>query len=160
MTIIAVDRDKELGPHEVDHHAEFFLRSVAGYVDEAMRAIVVDHLGVAALQMIDDAVDGLLVAGDNAGAEQDGVFLPIIAINKRTGQVEGTPEITTRGFAADDPELLRNARDIVVRTLEQSSAEERRDYGVMKDKIRGDLKRFLQKNANRRPLIMPIILEL
>jgi ribonuclease J len=90
----------------------------------------------------------------------DGIFLPIIAINKRTGLVEGLPEITTRGFAADDPELLRNARDIVARTLEQSSAEERRDYGVMKDKIRGDLKRFIQKNANRRPLIMPIILEL
>jgi ribonuclease J len=90
----------------------------------------------------------------------DGLFLPIIAINKRTGQVEGLPEISTRGFAADDPELLRNARDVVARTLEQSSEEERRDYGVMKDKIRGDLKRFIQKNANRRPLIMPIILEL
>ncbi len=90
----------------------------------------------------------------------DGIFLPIIAINKSTGQVEGAPEISTRGFAADDPDLLRNARDVVARTLEQSSEEERRDYGVMKDKIRGDLKRFLQKNANRRPLIMPIILEL
>ena len=90
----------------------------------------------------------------------DGLFLPIIAINRSTGEVEGQPEITTRGFAADDPELMRNARDIVIRTLEQSSVEERRDYGVMKDKIRGDLKRFLQKNANRRPLIMPIILEL
>lgn len=90
----------------------------------------------------------------------DGLFLPIIAINKSTGQVEGTPEISTRGFAADDPDLLRNARDIVARTLQESSEEERRDYGVMKDKIRGDLKRFIQKNANRRPLIMPIILEL
>ena len=90
----------------------------------------------------------------------DGLFLPIIALNRRTGEIEGAPEISTRGFAADDPELLRNARDVVTRTLESSSEEERRDYGVMKDKIRGDLKRFLQKNANRRPLIMPIILEL
>ena len=90
----------------------------------------------------------------------DGIFLPIIAINKSSGEVEGAPEITTRGFAVDDPDLLRNARDIVRRTLEDSSREERQDYGVMKDKIRGDLKRFLQKNANRRPLIMPIILEL
>ncbi len=90
----------------------------------------------------------------------DGIFLPIIAINKSTGEVEGQPEITTRGFAVDDPNLLRNARDVVSRTLMDSSKEERRDYGVMKDKIRGDLKRFLQKNANRRPLIMPIILEL
>jgi ribonuclease J len=100
------------------------------------------------------------VIRDRKHLGEDGVFLPIIAINKRTGQVEGQPEITTRGFAADDPELLRNARDIVARTLHDSSDEERRDYGVMKDKIRGDLKRFLQKNANRRPLIMPIILEL
>jgi ribonuclease J len=74
--------------------------------------------------------------------------------------VEGQPEITTRGFAVDDPDLLRNARDVVRRTLEDSSQEERSDYGVMKEKIRTDLKRFLQKNANRRPLIMPIILEL
>jgi ribonuclease J len=100
------------------------------------------------------------VIRDRKHLGEDGVFLPIIAINKRTGAVEGQPEITTRGFAADDPELIRNARDVVIRTLDQSSEEERRDYGVMKDKIRGDLKRFLQKNANRRPLIMPIILEL
>jgi ribonuclease J len=106
-----------------------------------------------------DVVEDTMIR-DRKHLGEDGVFLPIIAINKRTGQVEGQPEITTRGFAADDPELLRNARDIVARTLEQSSAEERKDYGVMKDKIRGDLKRFLQKNANRRPLIMPIILEL
>jgi ribonuclease J len=106
-----------------------------------------------------DVVEDTVIR-DRKHLGEDGVFLPIIAINKRTGQVEGVPEITTRGFAADDPELLRNARDIVARTLEQSSEEERKDYGVMKDKIRGDLKRFLQKNANRRPLIMPIILEL
>jgi ribonuclease J len=106
-----------------------------------------------------DVVDDTVIR-DRKHIGEDGVFLPIIAINKRTGQVEGLPEITTRGFAADDPDLLRNARDIVIRTLEQSSPEERRDYGVMKDKIRGDLKRFIQKNANRRPLIMPIILEL
>jgi ribonuclease J len=106
-----------------------------------------------------DVVDDVVIR-DRKHLGEDGVFLPIIAINKRTGQVEGLPEITTRGFAADDPDLLRNARDIVTRTLEQSSPEERRDYGVMKDKIRGDLKRFIQKNANRRPLIMPIILEL
>ena len=106
-----------------------------------------------------DVVEDTVIR-DRKHLGEDGVFLPIIAINKRTGQVEGVPEITTRGFAADDPELLRNARDIVARTLELSSDEERRDYGVMKDKIRGDLKRFLQKNANRRPLIMPIILEL
>jgi len=106
-----------------------------------------------------DVVEDTVIR-DRKHLGEDGLFLPIIAINRATGKVEGLPEITTRGFAADDPELMRNARDIVARTLNESSDEERRDYGVMKDKIRGDLKRFLQKNANRRPLIMPIILEL
>ena len=106
-----------------------------------------------------DVVDDVLIK-DRKQLGGDGIFLPIIAINKSTGQVEGLPEITTRGFAAEDPDLLRNARDVVSRTLQDSSKEERSDYGVMKEKIRGDLKRFLQKNANRRPLIMPIILEL
>ncbi len=106
-----------------------------------------------------DVVDDTVIR-DRKQLGGDGVFLPIIAINRKTGEIEGQPEITTRGFAADDPDLLRNARDVVARTLDQSSAEERRDYGVMKEKIRGDLKRFIQKNANRRPLIMPIILEL
>jgi ribonuclease J len=106
-----------------------------------------------------DVVEDIVIR-DRKHLGTDGLFLPIIAINRRTGAVEGIPEITTRGFAADDPDLLRNARDIVVRTLQESSEEERRDYGVMKDKIRGDLKRFIQKNANRRPMIMPIILEI
>jgi ribonuclease J len=106
-----------------------------------------------------DVVEDTIIR-DRKHLGEDGIFLPIVAINRATGQFEGMPEITTRGFAADEPDLLRNARDIVVRTLEQSSVEERRDYGVMKDKIRGDLKRFIQKNANRRPLIMPIILEI
>jgi ribonuclease J len=106
-----------------------------------------------------DVVDDVVIR-DRKHLGEDGVFLPIIAINRRTGEIEGQPEITTRGFVAEDPDLLRNARDIVIRTLESSSGEECRDYGVMKEKIRNDLKRFLQKNANRRPLIMPIILEL
>src|SRR6201996_1075057 len=56
-----------------------------------------------------DVVEDTVIR-DRKHLGEDGVFLPIIAINKRTGQVEGQPEITTRGFAADDPDLLRNAR--------------------------------------------------
>ena len=52
------------------------------------------------------------------------------------------------------------ARSVVQRVLEQSSAEERADYGVVKEKIRTELKRTIQKSTGRRPLIMPVILEL
>jgi len=59
-----------------------------------------------------------------------------------------------------DAELLEEGRQVVAQTLENSSAEEKADYGVIKEKIRIDLKRYIQKNTSRRPLIMPVILEI
>jgi ribonuclease J len=105
-------------------------------------------------------VVGDLVIRDRKHLSEDGIFLPIIAINRRTGEVEGSPEITTRGFGLDDRQMMDEARKIIYRTLDDSSAEERKDYGVIKEKIRADLKKFIQKTANRRPLITPVILEI
>ena len=85
---------------------------------------------------------------------------PIIAINKNTGKSEGLPEIVSRGFVGgDNTALLQEARGVVRRTLDSSSPEERGDWGVMQEKIRTDLKRGLSKQTQRRPLIMPVILE-
>ncbi|HEY0757928.1 MAG TPA: ribonuclease J [Acidisarcina sp.] len=101
-----------------------------------------------------------LVIRDRRNLSEDGIVLPIITINKATGKVESRPEIVTRGFVANEQGLMENARQVVTRTLEQSSAEEKADYGVIKEKVRIDLKRFIQKNTSRRPLIMPVILEI
>ena len=66
-----------------------------------------------------------------------------------------------RGFAAGSENgFLREARRIVAATLDGSTAEEKADYGVIKEKIRADLKRFIVKTTSRRPLIMPVILEI
>ena len=65
-----------------------------------------------------------------------------------------------RGFAVDDEEMIAEARAVVQRTLDGSSGEEKTDYGVIKEKIRIDLKRYIQKTTGRRPLIMPVILEI
>ena len=65
-----------------------------------------------------------------------------------------------RGFAIEDPQLVQEARSIVQRTLEQSSTEQKQDYGVIKEKIRNELKRYIQKSTSRRPLIMPVIMEI
>jgi len=54
---------------------------------------------------------------------------------------------------------MQEARQVVLKTLESSTVEERGDWGVMQEKIRTDLKRFLNKQTQRRPLIMPVILE-
>jgi ribonuclease J len=55
---------------------------------------------------------------------------------------------------------MDEVRQVVVQTLAQSSEEERADYGVIKEKIRADLKRFISKQTQKRPLIMPVILEI
>ncbi len=107
-----------------------------------------------------DVVEDLIIK-DRRHLSEDGFVLPIIAINKLTGQVESVPEIVMRGFAGApaDNGFVAEARDTVMRTLEQSTKEEKADYGVIKEKIRVELKRYIAKNTQRRPLIMPVILE-
>jgi ribonuclease J len=102
-----------------------------------------------------------LVIRDRRHLSEDGFVIPIIAFNKNTGVAEGLPEIVSRGFMSmeDGTEILAGARQIVTKTIETSSAEERGDWGVMQEKIRADLKRYINKNTARRPLIMPVILE-
>jgi len=106
-----------------------------------------------------DVVEDLVIK-DRMHLSEDGIVLPIIAINKLTGRVEAAPEIVMRGFAAGEDGFLERARDIIVKTLDESSDEEKGDYGVIKEKIRQDLKRFISKSTQRRPLIMPVILEI
>jgi ribonuclease J len=106
-----------------------------------------------------DVVEDLVIK-DRRHLSEDGFVLPIIAINKLTGKVEVTPEIVTRGFSGGENGFWEEARAVVSQTLEQSSEEERADYGVVKEKIRADLKRFISKQTQKRPLIMPVILEI
>src|ERR1035441_734204 len=106
-----------------------------------------------------DVVEDIVIR-DRQHISEGGIVLPIITINKRTGKVENSAEIVMRGFAIDDPSLISESRQVVQRTLEASSDEEKADYGVIKEKIRNDLKRYIQKSTSRRPLIMPVILEI
>ena len=56
--------------------------------------------------------------------------------------------------------FMDGARQLVMETLELSNEEEKADYGVIKEKIRADLKRYISKQTQKRPLIMPVILEI
>ena len=102
-----------------------------------------------------------VVIRDRRHLAEDGVVVTIIAIDKHTGRMEGAPEIVQRGFlpSEDGAEILSQARDVILRTVEQSSQEEKTDWNVIKEKIRADLKRFLNKQTSKRPLILPVILE-
>ena len=106
-----------------------------------------------------DVVEDLIIK-DRRHLSEDGIVLPIIAIHKLTGRLESSPEIVTRGFAPGEDGFMDGARQIVMQTLEASSEEEKADYGVIKEKIRADLKRYISKQTQKRPLIMPVILEI
>jgi ribonuclease J len=106
-----------------------------------------------------DVVEDLIIK-DRRHLSEDGFVLPIIAINKLTGLVEAPPEIVTRGFEPGEDGFIGGAKQLVMETLDVSSDEEKADYGVIKEKIRADLKRYISKQTQKRPLIMPVILEI
>jgi ribonuclease J len=101
-----------------------------------------------------------VVVRDRRHLSEDGVVVPIIAIDKHSGKLESQPEIVTRGFMSDNgSDLVTGARDIVLKTINTSNPEERADWSVIKEKIRVDLKRYINKQTSKRPLILPVILE-
>jgi ribonuclease J len=104
-----------------------------------------------------DVVEDLVIR-DRRILSEDGIVLAIVAINKRTGKVERAPELIVRGFGGAD--ISEEAAAVVLRTLESLKDEEKSDYGMVKEKVRVELKRLIQKTTGRRPLIMPVILEI
>ena len=102
-----------------------------------------------------------VVIRDRKHLSEDGVVVPIIAIDKHTGKLESQPEIVTRGLMSENgQELLVGAREVLMKTVAESSSEENSDWGVIKEKIRVDLKRYINKQTSKRPLILPVILEI
>jgi ribonuclease J len=101
-----------------------------------------------------------VVIRDRKHLSEDGVVVPIIAIDKHTGRLESLPEIVTRGMFSDNgQEFIAGARDVISKTVQQSNSEEASDWSVIKEKIRVDLKRYINKQTSKRPLILPVILE-
>ncbi|WP_031495012.1 ribonuclease J [Bryobacter aggregatus] len=107
-----------------------------------------------------DVVEDMIIR-DRRHLSEDGFVIIVIGIDQGTGQMQGPPELISRGFVSleESSELLPFAKQVVIKTIEASNAEERKDWGVMKEKIRNDLKRFLNRETKRRPMIVPVVLE-
>ena len=104
-----------------------------------------------------DVVEDLVIR-DRRILSEDGIVLAVVAINKRTGKVEQSPEVVMRGFGGAD--ITEEARQTMLKTLDALTTEQKADYGMVKEKVRAELKRLVQKTTGRRPMIMPVILEL
>lgn len=102
-----------------------------------------------------------LIVKDRKHLAYDGIILPIVVVNKVTGVIDSKPEIVTKGFNTPDneAEYLVKLSNLVTQTINSSSQEERQDEVVLKEKVRLELKRFIQRGTGYRPIIIPVILQ-
>jgi ribonuclease J len=114
--------------------------------------------------LIDDTRTGEVgdeVLRDRRHLAEDGLVVPVVAINKQTGALEGVPDIITRGFVMENSQaLLADAARLLGEVFAQASIEERTDQGLIKERLRVELRRFFRKRSGRRPFVLPVIMEI
>jgi ribonuclease J len=93
----------------------------------------------------------------------DGVVVAVVAIARQTGLLAGEPEIVARGFVVNERDadsLFNDAAGVIAECIEASKIEERTDQGLMTEKLRIELRRFFKKRSGRRPLVLPVLMEI
>jgi ribonuclease J len=114
--------------------------------------VYVDGLGVGDV--------GRVVLRDRRLLSQDGVVIVIISMDRQSGRLVGRPEVVSRGFVdmADSEALMEKSRDLVMRTLDRGG-EHIAESGYIQAKVKDSLARFLYEQTKRRPMILPIAVE-
>ncbi len=92
----------------------------------------------------------------------DGLVVPVVVINRQTGLLEGLPELVARGFVPETEagDVLTDGSAFIATVIAECSSAERRDEGVLKERIRGELRRFLKRRTGRRPMVLPVVMEI
>jgi ribonuclease J len=93
----------------------------------------------------------------------DGVIVAVLAISRATGALVGEPEVIARGFVVEEGQattLFKEAARTIAECVDAASLEERTDQGLMTEKLRGELRRFFKKRSGRRPLVLPVLMEI
>ena len=102
------------------------------------------------------------VLRDRRHLAADGLMVPVVAINRQTGAVDTMPEIIARGFVTDRESdgLLSDGARLIATVIAEASVEERTDPGLIQEKIRNELRRFVRKRTGRRPMVLPVVMEI
>ena len=93
----------------------------------------------------------------------DGVVVAVVAISRHTGAMTGEPELVARGFVVNEGEeesLFSDAARTIGDCIDSAGIEERTDQGLMTEKLRVELRRFFKKRSGRRPLVLPVLMEI
>lgn len=129
--------------------------STSGRVAGSVTAgrVLIDGLGVGDV--------GSIVLRDRKMLSQEGILIISLTINKATSQVVAGPEIYSRGFVyvRESELLLDEAREHVIRSLEKKINGSSTDWSMVKNHVKDSLSRFIWEKMHRRPMILPIILE-
>ena len=115
--------------------------------------IMVDGLGVGDV--------GSIVLRDRKHLAQDGLIIVVIGIEKTSNTVVSGPDIISRGFVyvRESEVLMEEARQVLLRALDQCSAHDLREWGTLKTKLRDVLSEYIYGKTKRSPMILPIIME-
>lgn len=115
--------------------------------------VLVDGLGVGDV--------GNIVLRDRKQLAQDGILIVVLAINQESGQVVAGPDIVSRGFVyvREAEQLLEEAKEKVYRALGKCTGRGTTEWASIKSQVRDVLGRFLYDRTRRRPMILPIIME-
>jgi len=106
-------------------------------------------------------VDGLVLR-DRWRLSHDGIIIPLITVEKVSARILSGPDIISRGFFPDketEQAVSEKLKDIIITEINQLDKEIITDLSLFQDRIRRVVKRFLKKEFNQRPMIMPIIME-
>ena len=116
--------------------------------------ILVDGLGVGDV--------GSIVLRDRKLLSQDGLIVVVITTEKESGQIVAGPDIITRGFVyvRESEDLIDNAKDIIKKTLVKIEGKRGNDWSSKKGIIKDDLREYLYEKTKRKPMILPIIMEI
>ena len=115
--------------------------------------VLIDGLGVGDV--------GNIVLRDRRQLSQDGIMIVVIGIDKATGKVASGPDIVSRGFVyvREAEDLMEDARDKVQMALDKCDDGNITEWSAIKSAVRDSLGKFLFERTRRRPMILPIIME-
>jgi ribonuclease J len=115
--------------------------------------VLVDGLGVGDV--------GNIVLRDRKQLSQDGILIVVVTIDRETAEVVAGPDIISRGFVyvRESEELMEQAREKVKQALKKCQEEEISEWSTIKSQVRDSLGKFLFEQTRRRPMILPIIME-
>jgi ribonuclease J len=101
------------------------------------------------------------VVRDRRQLSSEGIVVPIVVIDRRTGQLESPPEIVTRGIVDDDQarELADEAGRLLAGAIDGRPLEERLDSELTRERVRDELRRFFKRRTQRRPMVIPVVME-